>query len=214
MRPTHDAGRSISCPTLTSRVEGIADGAAAPESGSVLHVAPEKVVVEQSSSDGFLKLNTSAALRVDPRHDVLDGAVLPGRVHRLEHDQNRVDVVGIEPLLRLRKRFERFFDQEGQIGLRLRSSRLGLLELAGARPAGIMIFQAHPTAGSYAKQPLGITFFERPSPSDALPSVIRAAYPVDPISVSDIPPRRRTKRPGYAAGAGRPRRPRRARGGP
>src|SRR5262249_11746771 len=40
-----------------------------------------------------------AALGVDPRHHMLDRAVLAGRVHRLQHDQDGVTVVGVEQLL-------------------------------------------------------------------------------------------------------------------
>ena len=42
-----------------------------------------------------------AALRVDAAHDVLDGAVLAGGIHGLEHQQQRVLVLGVEPLLHL-----------------------------------------------------------------------------------------------------------------
>ncbi len=42
-----------------------------------------------------------AALRIDARHDVLDDAILAGRIHALQHDQHRPVVVGIEPFLQL-----------------------------------------------------------------------------------------------------------------
>ena len=40
-----------------------------------------------------------AALRINARHDVLDGAVLPGRIHRLENEQDRPFILGIELVL-------------------------------------------------------------------------------------------------------------------
>ena len=39
-----------------------------------------------------------AALRVDAGHDVLDGAVFAGRVHRLEDHQQGQRVLGVEPV--------------------------------------------------------------------------------------------------------------------
>ncbi len=45
-----------------------------------------------------------AALRIDAGHDVLDGAVLAGGVHRLKNQQQRTVVVGVEQTL-LRAQF-------------------------------------------------------------------------------------------------------------
>ncbi len=42
---------------------------------------------------------TEDALRVDPAHDVADGAVLAGGVEGLEHDQHAVGVLGGETSL-------------------------------------------------------------------------------------------------------------------
>ena len=54
-----------------------------------------------SSRVGALNGMDLAALRIDARHHVLDGAVLAGRVHRLENDQHRPAVLRVEPLLQL-----------------------------------------------------------------------------------------------------------------
>ena len=49
----------------------------------------------------FLETEDLAALRVHAGHDVADGAVLAGGVHRLEDDEHRVGVAGVEQFLGL-----------------------------------------------------------------------------------------------------------------
>ena len=71
-----------------------------PRSGSALAVAPEEVVVEFLGRR-LLEAVDLAALRIHARHDVLDRAVLAGGVHRLEDDQHRIAVVGVEQFLRV-----------------------------------------------------------------------------------------------------------------
>src|SRR6516225_1885980 len=65
-----------------------------------LGVTPEKVVVEILRR-GLLERENLAALRIYSRHDVLDGAVLAGRVHRLEYEQQRPAILGVEYVLLL-----------------------------------------------------------------------------------------------------------------
>jgi len=48
----------------------------------------------------MLEGDNFTALRIDAGHDVLDGAVLAGGVHRLEHEQDRIGVRGIKLVLR------------------------------------------------------------------------------------------------------------------
>ena len=48
---------------------------------------------------GLLEAEDLAALRVDAGHDVLDGAVLAGGVHRLKNQQQRVAVWSVEQSL-------------------------------------------------------------------------------------------------------------------
>ena len=50
---------------------------------------------------GMLEAEDLAALRIDPRHDVLDGAVFSGCIHRLENQQHGMAVGGIQKLLLL-----------------------------------------------------------------------------------------------------------------
>ena len=47
----------------------------------------------------MLEAEYLAALRVDPGHHMLDGAIFPRRIHRLENQQHRVAVGGVEKLL-------------------------------------------------------------------------------------------------------------------
>ena len=99
-------------------------------------VSPEEVVVELLGR-GLLEAEDLAALGVDPRHDVLDRAVLAGGVHRLEDHQDRPGIGGVEPVLGL-----------GQLGDVLRERLLGdpLAFLLGepgiAGPVGIVILEA------------------------------------------------------------------------
>jgi hypothetical protein len=57
-----------------------------PPFGQALEVAPEKVVVEVLRR-GLLEREDLAALWIYSRHDVLDGSVLAGGVHRLENEE-------------------------------------------------------------------------------------------------------------------------------
>ena len=74
-----------------------------PRSGSAPGVSPEEVVVELLGR-GMLEAVDLAALGIDARHDVLDRAVLAGGVHRLEDDQDRPAIGGVEPVLGLGQR--------------------------------------------------------------------------------------------------------------
>src|SRR5215217_1133221 len=51
---------------------------------------------------GGLERGNPAALGVDAFEDVLDRAVLPAGVHRLQDDQEPLPVLGVEPLLQVR----------------------------------------------------------------------------------------------------------------
>jgi hypothetical protein len=52
---------------------------------------------------GLLEREYLAALRIDARHDVLDRAVFPGRVHRLKDEQQGPAILGVEHVLLLRQ---------------------------------------------------------------------------------------------------------------
>ena len=71
-----------------------------PRAGQRRLAAPEPVV-RQLGPRRLLERRHVHALRVEPAHDVPDRAVLAGRVHRLEDDQQRPAVLGIEALLQL-----------------------------------------------------------------------------------------------------------------
>jgi len=60
--------------------------------------APKEVVLQLGGA-GVLEAEHLAALGIDPRHHVPDGAVLPCRVHRLKDQQHSVAVTGVEELL-------------------------------------------------------------------------------------------------------------------
>jgi len=40
-----------------------------------------------------------AALGIEARHHVLDDTVLAGRIHGLQHDQDRPAIIGIQPFM-------------------------------------------------------------------------------------------------------------------
>jgi hypothetical protein len=56
----------------------------------------------------FLEAEDLAPLPTHAGHDVLDGAVLAGGVHRLQDHQHRIDVIGVEEFLCLCQLFEVF----------------------------------------------------------------------------------------------------------
>ena len=58
-----------------------------------------------------------ASLRIDARHDVLDGAVLAGRIHRLKHEQQRPAVLGVEHVLLFREPLDAAGEQLGRLAL-------------------------------------------------------------------------------------------------
>ena len=67
-----------------------------------------------------------APLRIHPRHDMLDGAVFPGRIHGLENQQQPPLILGVELLLQL-----------GEPCDALLQKRTGLLLILGAQCASI-----------------------------------------------------------------------------
>ena len=75
-----------------------------------------------------------AALRVDARHHVADGAVLAGRVHRLEDQQQRARVLGVELALLFRQAANAFREQRRRI----------LFVHQAAGPARIEVLQPDP----------------------------------------------------------------------
>ena len=66
--------------------------------GKAARGAPEKIVIELFGAR-LLETENLAAFRIDPGHDVPDGAVLAGAVHALEDQQQRIAVGCVVELL-------------------------------------------------------------------------------------------------------------------
>ena len=66
--------------------------------GQLPRRVPQEVVV-QFLRAGVLETEHLAALGIDARHHVLDGAILAGRVHRLENQQQRIPVGRVQHVL-------------------------------------------------------------------------------------------------------------------
>ena len=69
-----------------------------PRSGRSRRGAPEKIVL-QFRRARMLEAEHLAALRIDPGHHVLDGAVFACRIHRLKDQQDGIAVGCVEKLL-------------------------------------------------------------------------------------------------------------------
>ena len=129
-------------------VRAVEDADPAPL-GQAPHVPPEEVVVELLGRR-LLEAEDLAALRVHAGHDVLDRPVLAGRVHRLEDDQHRVAVVGVEQVLGLGQVREVLV--EDLPGPLLQGVLAEFLHLLGLRPAGVVILEPERLAGGHAEQ--------------------------------------------------------------
>ena len=84
---------------------------------------------------GLLERDDLNALRVHPRHHVLDDGVLTGRVHRLQHHEQRVPVGRPQQLLRLGELRDPARERVLRPLLELGRGELG--EQSAAGPAGI-----------------------------------------------------------------------------
>jgi hypothetical protein len=121
-------------------VIGAVEDADAAALGQFAGGAPQEVVLELRGA-GVLEAHHMAALRVDAGHDVLDHAVLAGRVHGLEDDQQRVAVVGVEPRLQVAQAPDMAVELAAIVGLR------AVIRRDARRP----LPQAQPAAGSDAE---------------------------------------------------------------
>ena len=70
-------------------------------------MAPEEIVVELDRA-WRLEAGDVATLRIDPGEDMLDGAILPGGIHRLEDAEHRPAILRIEHVLRLAEQGDAF----------------------------------------------------------------------------------------------------------
>jgi hypothetical protein len=93
-----------------------------PRSGKPARRAPEKIVFQFFGARLFETENL-AALRIDPGHDVPDGAVLAGSVHPLKNQQQRIAVGSIVKALQ-RAQLLNVFSQEFPILLLRLQNRL------------------------------------------------------------------------------------------
>ncbi len=79
-------------------VVGPVEDADPPAFRQITGGAPEKIML-QFDGAGMFEAEDLAALRVDPGHHMLDGAVLSRRVHCLKDQQDGIAVGGVEKLL-------------------------------------------------------------------------------------------------------------------
>src|SRR3954471_5195468 len=96
--------------------------------------APQKRVVELLRGR-LLEADDLDALRVDARHDVADGAVLSGGVHRLEDDEQRAAVAGPQQLLGLGELRDVVGEHLPRLGFELDLGEV--LVVGAAEPAGV-----------------------------------------------------------------------------
>ena len=79
-------------------VVGSVEDADPPAFRQIAGGAPEKIVL-QFGGAGMFEAEYLAALRIDPGHHVLDGAIFSRRVHRLKDQQDGIAVGCVEKLL-------------------------------------------------------------------------------------------------------------------
>src|SRR6266496_3056172 len=108
----------------------------------VLHTTPQKIVIEFFGRWGLEGIHL-AALRVDPRHHVLDRAVFPSGIHGLEDEQHRPAILRVQHVLQLSQSFHPH-------GERLLGARL-ILGAEAKRFAGIDVLQAKVAIVGYPK---------------------------------------------------------------
>ena len=89
-----------------------------PRSGRRLGGAPEKIVLQFLGARMF-EAEHLAALRIDAGHDVPDGAVLAGGVHRLKNQQHRIAVGRVVKALQRAQLLNLFFEEFVILLLRL-----------------------------------------------------------------------------------------------
>ena len=107
-------------------------------------VAPQKVVI-QLFVGRLLEAEYLASLRVQARHHVLDHAVLARCIHGLQNDQDGVDVVRVQALLRSPEPAEVLLDECLRALLERVAFQVAHLLVAG--PARVVLLQAQPLAG-------------------------------------------------------------------
>src|SRR5215472_4316761 len=79
------------------------ENADVPTVWQTFHAAPKKIMIEIFSRRRFEGKHL-ATLRVDARHDMLNGAIFAGGVHGLKNQQHRPSVLRVKHVLQFRKR--------------------------------------------------------------------------------------------------------------
>jgi len=92
-------------------------------------IAAPQVIVIQLLVRGHLERVDLAALRIDARHHVIDGAVLARGVHRLDDDQHRPAILGVEHLLELGEPLDVLGEMRARGVLALRLERSGVARI-------------------------------------------------------------------------------------
>src|SRR6516162_10246586 len=92
------------------------EDADAPALGQAPDVAPHEVVV-QVFPRGLLERELLASLRIYARHDVLNGAVLTRRIHRLKHKQQGPAVLRVEHVLLFSEPLDAATEKFGRLAL-------------------------------------------------------------------------------------------------
>ena len=101
---------------------------------------PQEVMFQLLGA-GMFEAEDLAALRIDARHHVLDGAVFAGRVHGLKNQQQRVAIVGVQQILLLAQFFDVFAEE----------LRILLLRAINRLPLGGPLAEIDLLAGANAK---------------------------------------------------------------
>ncbi len=93
---------------------------------------------------GPLERRHLATLRIDARHDVLDGPVFAGGVHRLEDEQHRPAILRVKHVLQFRQRFDAALQRFFRPGFVL---RFEILRVAGVHVFETKTFSIRNTVG-------------------------------------------------------------------
>ncbi len=107
-----------------------------PRSGRLFEVRQRKSW-SSSSLEGDLKEKTWHPLRVDPRHDVLDGAVLARRVHGLKDQEHAPLVLRVELLLQLSQDADPFLEPLLGFFLVLEPARFAWVDVLQPEPLAV-----------------------------------------------------------------------------
>src|SRR5436309_1367774 len=97
---------------------------------------PQVVVIELFFARSFEGSNL-ASLRIHSRHDVLDDAVFPGRIHRLKNQQHGPAVLRIELFLKMAQQFHASREHSFGVLFRFQRARVVRVEILQAEFAAV-----------------------------------------------------------------------------